>query len=272
MNYDRISMDIEKIITERKSVRTFNPEHKISSKDIEILNNCISQVESPFGDGFTILLKQFDLKGPQKPGTYGVITGASWYLLMAINDSLPHAPLAAGYAMEQVVLKATEMGLGTCWMALTFKANDFSGSIKFPKGETLKIISPLGYAASRRKILETLTRVTLGSGNRLDMNKLFSEGQFGQPVLENSTFYNALQMMRLAPSAKNSQPWRAIAIGNTVYFYYVKKSEASVLDLGIALYHFDSVMKSEGKTGKWNYEGKFPSHPGYIPVVTYELQ
>lgn len=264
-------MTIEEIIRQRKSVRTFNPEHKIEPEKIEALNKVISSTNTPFGGGYTIKLKQFNLKGPQKPGTYGVISGAGWYLLMAIDTSLPLAPLAAGFAMEHVVLKATELGLGTCWMALTFNATDFENSTTFPKGEKLKIISPVGYPAPKRKLLESLTRITLGSDNRLPMNKLFSEGQFGQPVLENNVFFNALQMMRLAPSAKNSQPWRAIVIGNEVYFYYIKKSEASMLDLGIALCHFASVLDEEGKVGIWETDGNFTTHPNYIPVVKFTL-
>lgn len=265
-------MTIEDAIINRKSVRTFNTQISLTENQIDEIKNAIANATSPFGNEFTIFLKKFDLKGPQKPGTYGTISGAEWYLLLGISDSSPFAPLSAGFAMEQVILKATELGLGTCWIALTFNKEAFAHSTDFPEGESLKIISPIGFPAKHRRLLESLTRVSLGSSNRLSFDKLFFNNNFEEPVKESNVYYNALQMMRLAPSAKNSQPWRALIKGNDIYFYYINKSESSLLDLGIALCHFDLTLKSEGKSGEWILTENTPVHKNYIPVVKYSLK
>ena len=264
-------MGIKEIIERRVSVRTFDPTRQPDSRVIEQLRQSIRDASTPFGGGFTIDLKEFDLKGPQSPSTYGTISGARWYLLMGIrNDEM--AALAAGYGMETVVLKAAELGLGTCWMALTFKGSDFTKGSDMPADEPLRIISPVGYPAAKRKILESITRATLGSSKRKPMIDLFSEGEFGSPVKEDSPFYEALAMMRLAPSAKNSQPWRALVRGNEVWFYYEQKTEASILDLGIGLCHFDLIMKANGHNGLWEKASAAPEKSGYIPTVKYTLR
>ena len=43
------------------------------------------------------------------------------------------------------VLKATELGLRTCWMTLTFKGSEFIKGSEMPADQPLRIISPVGY-------------------------------------------------------------------------------------------------------------------------------
>ena len=155
-------MKITDVIKERVSVRTFDAPRAVDKSAIATLNEAIAKATTPFGGRYSIELKEFDLKGAQSPSTYGTISGARWYLLMGIhNDDM--SALAAGYAMEQVVLKATELGLGTCWMALTFKGRDFMRDSSMPADEPLRIVSPVGYPARKRRLLESLTRATMGS-------------------------------------------------------------------------------------------------------------
>lgn len=263
-------MSITEIIEKRTSVRTY-ADRPVEQSAIDALNASIASASSPFGGEYTIELKKFDLKGPQRPSTYGTISGASWYLLLGIHDDDTSA-LAAGFAMEQVVLKATELGLGTCWMAMTFKGADFMRGSDMPSSTPLKIISPVGYSAGKRRMLESITRLSVGSAKRKPMAELFADGSFGTPVPEGSTFYRALEMMRLAPSAKNSQPWRALVQGDTVSFYYVDKTDAAILDLGIALCHFDLTLKSEHKHGTWRLTTDLPAHDGWHPVATFTIK
>lgn len=263
-------MNIREKIEKRVSVRTFDKSRELSNEVIEEIRRSIATVSAPFDGKYTIDFKKFDLQGPQTPSTYGTISGASWYLLMGIHDDEISA-LAAGYALEEVVLCATGLGLGTCWMALTFKGSDFTRDSEMPADEPLRIISPVGYPATKRKMLESLTRVTLGSSKRKPMSDLFSEGEFGIPVKDDNKFFEALSMMRLAPSAKNTQPWRALVRGNEVWFYYEQKTDASILDLGIGLCHFDLTLKAKGYKGVWEKSVRAPERKGYIPVVKYIL-
>lgn len=254
--------DIEEIIKERHSVRSFNPRQPMAEKEVEILHEAIADSGSPFGGKVAIELKKFDLEGTFKPSTYGTINGASWFFLMG-TDSAVESQLTLGFRMEQVVLKATSMGLGTCWIAATFKGTTFAEEAKFPADTPLQVVMPVGYPAEKKSLREKIVRVAVGSAKRKPMADLFI-------VSEESRFYEPLEMMRLAPSSTNSQPWRAEVVGDTVYFYYEKKSAASILDLGIGLSHFYLAAKEKGIDGKLSICKEAPVHNKWIPLVKFQ--
>jgi len=65
---------------------------------------------------------------------------------------------------------------------------------------------------------------------------------------------NAFELVRLAPSAVNKQPWRVILCGDTAHFYlkrskgfkYDEKLDMQMIDMGIALCHFELGAKDAG--------------------------
>ncbi len=260
-------MNIIEAMKERLSVRSFNGEH-LPAETIEALKQAVDEATSPFGGSVTIRLKSFDLKGAYKPSTYGMITGATEFFLLGIKKDKASA-LSAGFKFEQVVLKAWQMGLGTCWIAATFKGSDFDRGETWPDGEELLIICPVG-VASKPTIKEKITRMAIRSAKRQPFGQLFFDGDFSTPLSEDSRFGEALAMMRLAPSSTNSQPWRALVSGNKVYFYYKPKSEASVLDCGIGMCHFFETEQFNGRSGRFVEESSAPTPPdNWIYLTTY---
>ena len=241
-------MNILEAIKERRSVRSYTGE---SLTEVQRMNlkAAIADSYSPFGGKVTIRLKEFDLRAGYKPSTYGMIKGATEFFLLGIGDDEASA-LSAGFRFERVVLRACKIGLGTCWIAATFKGSDFERGQSWPDGETLKIISPVGIPASK-SILEKITRFTAGSNNRKPFEKLFFDGGFDKPLSPDSRYGEALEMLRLAPSSTNSQPWRALVDGDNVHFYYKPKSKASVLDCGIGFCHFYETEKFYKRTGEF---------------------
>ena len=253
-----IKMNIIEAIKERRSVRSFNGEGLTDAQKNELLK-AIDLSYSPFGGKLTIRLKDFDLKDGYKPSTYGMIRGAANFFLLGIGSDEASA-LTAGFQFEQVVLKAWEAGLGTCWIAATFKGSDFDKGEKWPDGEELKIICPVGVAV-KPSMMEKMTRITLGSKNRKPFDELFYYGDFNHSVPSDNQFAEALEMLRLAPSSTNSQPWRALVDGDKVHFYYKPKSEASVLDCGIGICHFYETEKFDGEDGSFAKEHGLPAPP-----------
>lgn len=257
-----MTADIDRIIAERRSVRSYNTNEPMTEKEAGILRTAIAEAKSPFGGKVSIALKKFALEGSFKPSTYGTINGASWYFLMG-TDSKVESQLSLGFRMEQVVLKATSMGLGSCWIAATFKGTTFATAAGFPADTPLQVVMPVGYPAEKKSFKEKLMRATLGSAKRKPMADLFI-------VSEDSKYYEPLEMMRLAPSSTNSQPWRARVDGDTVYFYYENKSVASVLDLGIGLSHFYLAAQEKGIDGELSICTEAPAHDKWIPLVKFQ--
>lgn len=229
-------MTIEEAIRARKSVRTYDGA-PLSPEEIKAIETAIEHTTSPFGGCYAMRLQEFDLKGAMSPGTYGVIRGARHYLLLAYADD-EASTLSAAYAMEQVVLRATSLGLGTCWVAGTMRGSSFDRGQEWPDGATLKIVLPIGHAAGRRSLVDRVSRVIEGADKRKPFSSLFFDGSFDIPLSADSRFGHALSMVRLAPSSVNSQPWRAVVSGDSVHFYR-RRRPLSVVDCGIALCHFD---------------------------------
>ena len=251
-------MDIIQAMKERRSVRSYNGK-PLPPEIIADLQKAIDESYTLFGGKITIRLKYFDLKGDFKPSTYGVIKGASDYFLMAIGEGEDSA-LTAGFQFEQIVLKAWEMGLGTCWIAGTYKGSQFDQGEKWREGESLKIICPVG-VPEKPRMFEKMMRFTVGSDKRKPFSELFFEDDFRKPLNHESKFGESLEMLRIAPSSTNSQPWRVLVKGDKVMFYYKPKGPVSVLDTGIGICHFYETEKFNGFEGSFEKESDFPTPP-----------
>ena len=251
-------MDIIQAMKERRSVRSFNGE-PLNKDLVEKLHKIIDESYTLFGGDITIRLKRFDIKGDFKPSTYGVIKGACDYFLMGIGEG-EESDLTAGFQFEQVVLKAWELGLGTCWIAGTYKGSQFDNGEKWPEGESLKIICPVGYPEKQR-LMEKMMRFTIGSNKRKPFSELFFENDFKKSLDPDNKFSESLEMLRIAPSSTNSQPWRALVSGDKVMFYYKPKYPITVIDCGIGICHFYETEKFKGFDGKFEKESNWPEPP-----------
>lgn len=260
-------MNIIEAIRERRSVRSFDGK-PLSQVQKSVLEQAVCSAFNPFGGNVSIRLREFDIKGEYRPGTYGVIKGAVDFFLIALADDKASA-LAAGFVFEQIVLRAWQCGLGTCWIAGTFKESDFNRNQEWPAGEKLKIVCPVGIA-TKASIREKLTRLAMGSKNRKPFEELFLDGDSRTPLSPDSYFGQALEMLRLAPSARNSQPWRAIVCGNKVHFYYVSNGLPAVLNCGIGLCHFYEARKFSNADGVFKELTSAPVPPAnWTYLISY---
>ena len=210
-------MNLLEAIKERRSIRSYDG-NRLTDLQIATLLDAINESSSPFGGRLTIRLKEFDLRKGYRPTTYGMIKGARHFFLLA-SGADGESALSTGFRFEQIVLKAWQMGFGTCWIAATFKGSDFDRDQTWPEGETLRIVCPVGTAAPPTAT-ERLTRLALRSANRLPFDRLFYHTDFHTPLHKDNRFAEPLEMLRLAPSSTNTQPWRALVCDNhTVHFY-----------------------------------------------------
>lgn len=260
-------MDIIEAIEARTSVRTFDG-RPLGVDAVEAINAAMSCATCPLPGEWGMDIQRFDMRGSMKPGTYGVIKGASDFMLLGFDDRDFNNAVAAGFAMEQVVIACTQMGLGTCWIAGTFKEGDFARVAHFPGDMTLQVVIPVGVSAGERRFLEHFTRFTLGSKNRKAPDKLFFVGDWNSPLTDSSQYYVSLMMLRLAPSSTNSQPWRAIVKGDTVHFYTTKTDKVHGVDMGIGMSHFDMTERYRNYTGTWSQDAaKAPDAPSGLTYV-----
>ncbi|MBE6029954.1 MAG: nitroreductase [Clostridiales bacterium] len=238
------------LIRERRSVRTFDGQG-ISSEIMEQLKIFADSCSNPYGIPMEFRFlnaKEHGLKSP-------VIAGTDDYIAVKLKR-VPHFEEALGYAMEQFVLSAWSIGIGTTWIGGTMDRPAFERAMDLAEDEVMPCVSPIGYMAKRMSIKETVMRKGVGADRRKAFEELFYRDTFDQPMKEEEAerLRLPLQMVRLGPSAVNKQPWRVVVIDKDVHFYIVKgkgfeNSKAGNMqriDMGIALCHFALGAKEAG--------------------------
>lgn len=262
---------IKDTIRKRTSVRTFDGKN-ITAEDKSKLEEIIRTADNPFGVPVDFMLLDAKENGLSSP----VIVGCELYLAAKVKR-VEHYELAFGYSFEKVCLLAHTLGLGTVMLAASLSRAAFEKAINVQADEVMPAASPVGYPANKRSIRESLMRKGLKADERLPFEKLFFENDFSHSLSNGSTFSDSLQMARLAPSAANKQPWRAVVIDNTVHFCEYKTMKDSPLgdiqkvDMGIALSHFDLTEKENGHSGRFaqlDPQLDLPENTHYI--ISYE--
>ena len=133
-----------------------------------------------------------------------------------------------GYHGERLVLLAQQLGLNTCWVALTYKK--IPGAFTVREGEKLVCVIALGYGKTQGRPHKSkpLSAVTDG-GDHPDW------------------FKRGAECALLAPTAVNQQKFRFTREGNRVKAA-AGRGACAKIDLGIVKYHF------EIGAGKENFE------------------
>jgi nitroreductase len=267
-----LSKPIVEVIKARYSVRTYQPV-PIKDRDRIRLAEAAGETQTgPFGNRprFQLLAaSEEDGKALKGLGTYGFIKGPTGFLVGASREA-DHSLEDFGFLMERLILLATDLGLGTCWLGGTFTKSRFAEKIGLQPAETVPAVASVGYAAGRPRTLDALVRFVPGSDRRLPWESLFFDGSLTTPLSRQAAaeFALPLDMVRLGPSASNRQPWRVVRQGNILHFYlqrsraYGPSSFGSLwpvadlqrVDMGIAMCHFDLAAKELGLTGQWRYE------------------
>lgn len=236
-------------IRTRRSVRTYD-EQAIPEN---ILSQLLAETElysSPFG--IPVAFKFLDAK--ENGLVCPVVTGTDRYVGGKVRVD-PHACAAFGYSFEMFVLHAQKLGLGTVWLGGTMNRAAFEKAMELAEDEMMPCASPLGYAAPKMSVRESMMRKAIKADERLPFEALFFDSDTATPLSTQQAGKLALplEMVRLAPSAVNKQPWRVILQAGAAHFYCKRSKgfssgtlDMQMIDMGIALCHFELAAKACG--------------------------
>lgn len=250
-------------IEKRYSCRSYSGELLKARERIALEEFLEAQLNGPLGSHIRLQLlaeteeDPYSLKGL---GTYGFIKGVKAFIAGAVRRS-PNDLEDYGYVMEHAVLKATHLGLGTCWLGGTFTKSKFAKRISLAPDEIMPAVVAVGYEARGNLLAAAKKRV------RLPMEKLFFNGDFGKPIREAPSPHGIiLEAVRWAPSASNKQPWRIVVTEEGFHLYlrrtrgYGKHSlifrllglaDLQRVDMGIAMCHLELTAREVGLRGMW---------------------
>ena len=241
------SIRVKETIEQRKSIRTYDTQ-KLDEDDRSKILEYASGMENPFH--IPVRIGFVDLEQseqPRKLGTYGVIKGATTFLGVVVPQK-PLALEAAGYAMEKLILYVTQLGFGTCWLAGTLNREGFTRALGTKEDEWMPAITPIGHPAASPSFHEKVMRNSLKASQRKPWDELFFMHDFDTALTKEAAgaYSTVLDLMRLAPSATNAQPWRVLLKDGSFHFFAVIGKDAAAenppavqrVDLGIAACHF----------------------------------
>jgi nitroreductase len=267
-----MNQQIQEIMRKRFSCRSYLDE-PIQESDQQQLKEFIKSLETgPMGTNarFELVSSTYEDRQSLKGlGTYGFIKNPTGFIIGAVEDG-PKNLEDYGYLMEQAILAATDIGLGTCWLGGSFTKSSFARKISLCDGESIPAVAATGYM-TERAALNGQIRKYLGAKKRLPAEQLFFANKFGNPleIEESGSFAQILEMVRWAPSASNKQPWRIVRNENAWHFYLqrtkgygkgtllfnvLRLADLQRVDMGIAMCHFELAAQELGRQGHWLLE------------------
>lgn len=257
------------LIRQRHSCRTYAGT-PISPDLIDPLEKLIASPQGcPFGSGPRFQLvtaTKLDPLALRQLGTYGFIKNPAGFIIGAVAPGEKYLE-DFGFAMERIILFVTSQGLGSCWLGGSFARSRFAARMALHKDEMIPAVVAIGYE-SEDNAARRLIRRMAKADTRKPWDMLFFDSAFANPLSRESAgaYETPLEMVRLAPSASNRQPWRIIRQGALFHFYLQRtpgydKSNARIdllrtadlqrVDVGIAMCHFQLTAEELGLQGMW---------------------
>ena len=209
-------MDLMEAIRSRHSVRAYS-DKEIEADKKKMLQDKIDEINQESGLHFQLVSdepKAFD----GFMAHYGKFSGVTNYFAL-IGKKSDDLQEKCGYYGEQLVLLAQQLGLNTCWVAMTY--SKVKSAYQIDSGEKLVIVISLGYGNTQGVAHKSKAAADVSDSDAAD-----------------DWFVQGVEAALLAPTAMNQQKFRFEKNGNKVSacagtgFY-------SKIDLGIAKLHFE---------------------------------
>lgn len=251
---------------QRRSVRRFRPDD-LSEEAVASLRMA-TESQEPLDEhvDVQVQLVPYEAVGSRSAvGAVAVADKAPWYL---VGRAAPQAGRMEelGFRMEQVILAATALGLGTCWMAGFYRAAHLAERLGCAP-EDILAISPVGLSSAGRRQAWTqaiIHGVAARNGRRRAREEFAFWQHWGEPARRESLpaeMWQALEMAQASPSWSNLQPWYFLMTENMVLALGDSRPQRGNnrpdkpyyrLDVGIAMCHFWLTLQQLGYRGRWS--------------------
>ena len=228
----------------RKSVRKFKKENLSSEQQAAILD---------FAEKTTPLYPEIKTKvkivSPSEINTLMAVK-APHYLLI-FSEKKEGDLLNAGFVLQQIDLYLSSQGIGSCWLGVSKpKVTTFDG---------FEFVIMLAIGASQ----EPIYRESISDFNRKPLDEI-SQGEDIR-----------LEAARLAPSARNGQPWFFVCEDGIIKIYKKKPGgllnavfdRLTQIDIGIAMSHLMLASEKNGIAFSFDdNRGELPAKADYVPI------
>ena len=223
--------DMLRAIESRRSRRKYLPT-AIILPAVETLKSFIAEFNAKESVQMRLVLDNGDaFKGLKK--SYGMFSGVRHYIALVGDPKDPVGIEKLGYYGQWLVLHATALSLGSCWVGGTF--DRAACPVELAEGESIICVIVVGNVPQKSGVKENLIYGLTHRKTKTVEQMMESHG------LAPEWFMNGMRAAQKAPSAVNRQPVRFTyqEDGGVTAAVEDIEGEGAPLDLGIAKLHFE---------------------------------
>ena len=268
-------MNYAALIQNRKSVREFRDEvvpFRLLERVKEHYHNYLHRLVPQIGTELYVFGTDAREALEGAAGYHKFLVGAPQYLVLLSEDH-PQAGLNAGFIMEDLILKLTDLGLDSCWV--TFTDSELVKEVLGVDSDLqVAAIAAFGYGVKTTRRL----RLNIKSMSSIDIiakrqyfepkvsvKELVHRGTWGdRDGLDNAIgFYDdmlweAFYAASLAPSYLNRQAYGFLLKPGSVTLVSKPDAYNTAIDrdlsLGIVLHHFTVVAENWAGKLRWSFD------------------
>jgi len=204
-------------------------------------------------------------------GGYGRIVSPPHYLApYMIGDVHPLVDL--GFRVEQIVVRLTELGIGSCYIGGLGREDEVRERFELPETSRIGAFLAFGYPATSLmgRTFNTAARRIAGATNKLPLERIFYHTTFENPSAPPHELVHLMEAARCAPSAANAQPWRFLWRNDELYLFVQRSNrrygdgpaaDYRYYDGGICMANVALALEAMGTKGQWQMLTQ--AHPGF---------
>lgn len=219
-------------------------------EEMETLQQAIDQANQDSGLAITLMPDGSEAFSAGK--SYGMFRGVQTLMVLKGPKHLLHLKEKVGWYGEKLILIATAMGLGTCWVGGTFDKS----KLETPPEEEIICVVPVGHAAPHPSLKEKMIRGIIHRKTK-SIREMVQRNRSLTPEE-----VQAMRLVQLAPTARNTQKVIFIFLRDSVSASVPGTGSFDLVDLGICKLHYALGMN----------QGTFaPGNGGVYGVTESEL-
>lgn len=222
-------MDYKEAIDKRISRRTYT-DTKISIANVKIMKDKITELNLK-SDLSILYIEDASSVFNSFKKSYGLFKGVRSIIVMKGLKNDSNLKEKVGYFGELVVLEATTLGLGTCWVGGTYDRK--SEILKVSDTEEVVCVITIGNVPQSKSLKEKFI-FNMTHRKTKDIDKFYESNE-----QVDDWFIEGIKAVQKAPSAVNSQKVKFECMTGRISAKVPDTYTLDLVDLGIAKLHFE---------------------------------
>jgi nitroreductase len=208
-------------------------------------------------------------------GAYGRLITPQHALVPTMRGE-SHVLTDLGYRVEQIVVRMTVLGIGTCYIGTLPTEERARAILDVPPDARIGALVVFGRPAEAAggRAYNRLIRSVLGRNREPDLGRFFFQDSLTSPAQPPESLRPVILAAARAPSACNAQPWRFLWRDGRLWLFVTRNNpkyghgaseQYCLYDAGIGMANITLAMHTWSLAGEWQPvdpgDATVPPHP-----------